>query len=233
MADMRLTARRFRDLDDGVGGNDLSNHRTRLKECLPVVASGFLHSLLLILDDRIVFTVEARASVKFLDNIHGLHRLAVVQRLIIRGNRSDERLKRYTALRIQFLQIIKIIARKSAPEAVVNICIGGNLTLFEIKRLRIGHTRIILKRHIDHSGIPAKGGCRRSVLIILAPLKSRIIQMRVRVDRSREYIFCSSVDHLFRLWFRTCSQNCGDLAVFDRYITFRYGICRNDLTILD
>ena len=71
MADMRLTSGRLGNLDNRICGDNLRNHRTGFQKRLPVVAPGFFHPLLLVLDDRIVFTVEACTAVKFLDDIHG------------------------------------------------------------------------------------------------------------------------------------------------------------------
>ena len=77
MADMSLASCGLRKLNDRVCRHDLRNYRTGLQISLPVIASGLFHSLFLILDDGVVFTMEACTSVKLFDNVHRFQRLAV------------------------------------------------------------------------------------------------------------------------------------------------------------
>ena len=65
------------NLDDCIRSHDLCNYRTGFQVCLPVIAPGFLHSLFLIFDDRIVFTVETCSSIKLFNDIHGLQSLSI------------------------------------------------------------------------------------------------------------------------------------------------------------
>ena len=78
MTDMRFTSRRFGYLDNRIGSDDLRYNRAGLKKRFPVVAAGFFHPLFLILDDRIIFTMESRSPAEFLNDIHGLHCLPIV-----------------------------------------------------------------------------------------------------------------------------------------------------------
>ena len=71
------------------------------------------------------------------------------------------------------------------------------------------------------------------MLIILTPLETRVVQMGMGIDCSREHIFSCRINDICRLRLFSLRQDCGNPAVFHSYISFCYIIRRNNLSIFN
>ena len=67
----------------------------------------------------IIFAMETGTAAKFLQNLHSLISLSIVQGTIVRRNRTEEGLESNNTLLIQSLQLIKIGRNQTSPETVM------------------------------------------------------------------------------------------------------------------
>ena len=175
--------------------------------------------------------MEACTAIKFLDDLHCFVCLTIIQRAVIRRNRSDKGLECHTALFIQSLQIIKVIRNQAAPEAIVYIRIRTNLGILDVKQFCIGQCRLILQRHVHDSRIAAYSSCSCTMSIILTPFVARIIQMCMGVNCAREYIIALCINYFCSFRLLSFCQNCCDFAILNGNVSTFYCLSSNDLTV--
>ena len=176
--------------------------------------------------------MESGSSAKFLNNVHCLVSLSIRQRRVIRRNRSDERFKCHASFLVKPFQILEVIRNQSAPEAVIYICVRVDFRDFLFHNFCRCHSRFILERHVDNCSISTycRGCC--TVFVIFTPFITRIIQMCMSINCTREYItpFCIHSSGSFR--FLSGKKNCRDFSVLHRYVPFINSLCSYNFSVL-
>src|SRR5699024_933706 len=149
------------------------------------------------------------------------------EQISVRAGKPFERsnttvMKIYKVFHVIFYRIRAVIkiSYKSSPQCIVYQGMFADLAQLQVKNLFIHQGWIIIKGHIDQTGTPCHYRCSGTCLKIFTVFKSRLIQMRMAVNNTREYISSFGVDNFFCFCLSPFSKKSSILAILNGDIRF-------------